>query len=397
MGFMPHAILLIFLKIQMKFLKVIFYFHAYLFNLKIQTNQTAKCHKRKRMNNKNYLSKQIMFAILFFTASHFLLAQKTFTNPILEYGPDPYSTFHNGYYYYTHTMQNCLVLFKTKSLADLKHAEKKTIWTAVANTDYAAEIWAPEFHFIDGKWYVYFAADNGSNTTHRMYVLENDSQDPMKGEWTFKGKIAAETDKWAIDANVFKYKKQLYMIWSGWEGDTNGEQNIYIAKMKSPTEIEGDRVLISSPSNSWELHGALHDEVNPPQVNVNEGPQFLSHNGKVFIVFSASGCWTDQYSLGLLSFKGKDNLLDASAWVKSDQPILQQSFKNKVFAPGHNSFFKSPNGKEDWILYHANSNPGEGCGEKRSPRMQRLAWDKSGNPVIGDPQASGTALKIPAI
>lgn len=349
------------------------------------------------MNQKNYRIKQLLVIILFFVGNTILFAQKTFTNPILDYGPDPYSTFYNGYYYYTHTMQDRLVLFKTKNLADLKNAEKKTIWIAPKNTDYAAEIWAPEFHFIDGKWYAYFAADNGSNQTHRMYVLENNSKDPMKGEWVFKGKIAAKTDKWAIDGNIFSYKKQLYMIWSGWEGDTNGQQNIYIAKMKSPTQIDGDRVLISSPTHSWELHGALHDDVNPAQVNVNEGPQFLSHNGKVFIVFSASGCWTDNYSLGLLTFKGKDNLLDASAWVKSDQPILQQSDKNKVYAPGHNSFFKSPNGKEDWILYHGNSNPDEGCGEKRSPRMQKLKWNKNGNPVIGSPEAAGVPLKIPAI
>jgi GH43 family beta-xylosidase len=294
-------------------------------------------------------------------------------------------------------MQDRLVLLKTRNLADLKNAEKKTIWIAPKNTDYSAEIWAPEFHFIDGKWYVYFAADNGSNETHRMYVLENNSEDPMKGEFTFKGKMAAQTDKWAIDGNVFTYKKQLYMIWSGWEGDTNGQQNIYIAKMKSPTQIEGDRVRISSPTNSWELFGALHDDINPAQVNVNEGPQFLSHAKKAFIVFSASGCWTDNYSLGLLTFTGKDNLLDASAWKKSEQPILSQSDKNKVYAPGHNSFFKSPNGKEDWILYHANSNPGEGCGFKRSPRMQKIIWDKNGNPTIGDPISSGTALSIPTM
>jgi GH43 family beta-xylosidase len=349
------------------------------------------------MKRKKNIVKKMLTLMLFGTITHMALAQEKFSNPILDYGPDPYSTYYNGYYYYTHTMQDRLVLLKTKNLADLKNAEKKTIWMAPKNTDYAAEIWAPEFHYINGKWYVYFAADNGSNDTHRMYVLENNSKNPMEGEWVFKGKIAAQTDKWAIDGNVFTYKKQLYMIWSGWEGDTNGQQNIYIAKMKSPTEIDGDRVRISSPENSWELFGALHDDINPAQVNVNEGPQFLSHKGKVFIVFSASGCWTDHYSLGLLTFTGKDNLLDASAWVKSNQPILQQSDKTKVYAPGHNSFFKSPDGREDWILYHANSKPGEGCGEKRSPRMQPIKWDKNGNPVIGDPLSEETVLAIPAM
>jgi GH43 family beta-xylosidase len=349
------------------------------------------------MTINNSIIKQMLLPLLFCISSGALWAQKTFTNPLLDYGADPYSTYHNGYYYYTHTMQSKLVLWKTKNLANLKNAESKTIWTAPKNTNYSADIWAPEFHFIDGKWYAYFAADNGSNNSHRMYVVANDSDNPFEGEWVFKGKIAAKTDKWAIDGNIFTFKKQLYMIWSGWEGDTNGQQNIYIAKMKTPTEIDGDRVRISKPTNPWELHGALHDAINPAQVNVNEGPQFLEHKDKAFIVFSASGCWTDYYSLGLLTFIGKDNLLDASAWRKSDKPILEKSDRNKVYAPGHNSFFKSPNGKEDWILYHANSNPGDGCGGKRSPRMQQIKWDENGVPVIGEPKASGVLLAIPAI
>ena len=321
----------------------------------------------------------------------------TFTNPLLPAGADPWSIYHQGYYYYTHTTGRNITLWKTKSLSQLKTAPSKVVWTPPTTGPNSRDIWAPELHFLNGKWYLYYAADAGTNQTHRLWVLENASPDPLQGTWTDKGQLKDPTDKWAIDGSVFENNGQHYLVWSGWEGDTNGQQNIYIAKMKSPTQIDGDRVRISSPSNPWELFGALHDDVNPPQVNVNEGPQFLSHKNKVFIVFSASGCWTDNYSLGLLTFTGKDNLLDASAWVKSDKPILGQSDKNKVYAPGHNSFFKSPNGKEDWILYHANSNPGEGCGEKRSPRMQQIKWDKSGNPVIGDPMSEEAVLAIPAM
>ncbi|NEW79128.1 MAG: family 43 glycosylhydrolase [Gelidibacter sp.] len=318
-----------------------------------------------------------------------------FTNPILTSGADPYSTFHDGYYYYTNTLQNKLVLWKTKNLANIKDAESKTIWTPPEDTMYSKNIWAPEFHVIDGKWYVYFAADDGDNSNHRMYVLENKSKDPFNGEWKFKGKISANPDRWAIDGNVFKYKDELYMIWSGWEGDTNGQQNIYIARMKNPLTIEGNRVLISQPTHIWEKQGDLDDEINPPHVNVNEGPQYLEHDGKIFIVFSANGCWTDYYSLGMLSFIG-DDLLDPAAWEKHPKPIFIKSEENSVYAPGHNSFFKSPDGTEDWILYHANSNPGDGCGGKRSPRMQKIKWNKDGTPNLGIPVSEETILKIPS-
>jgi GH43 family beta-xylosidase len=129
---------------------------------------------------------------------------------------------------------------------------------------------------------------------------------------------------------------------------------------------------------------------------VNEGPQLLQNGKKCFIVYSASGCWTDFYALGLLSFTGKKNLLDSTKWKKSPQPLFKQSKENGVYAPGHNSFFKSPDGKEDWILYHANSLPGQGCGSHRSPRAQKFTWNKDGTPYFGKPVKEKIPIHIPS-
>ncbi|WP_208112423.1 glycoside hydrolase family 43 protein [Pedobacter metabolipauper] len=306
---------------------------------------------------------------------------KGFQNPILPSGADPWSTYKDGFYYYTHTLGNRLEIWKTKDLSDLKHAERKIVWTPPAGTSYSKEIWAPEIHFIGGKWYMYFAADNGNNNNHRMYVIENASADPMQGEWQFKGKVSDTSDRWAIDGTVFEYKDQLYMLWSGWEGPINGTQSIYIAKMKNPWTISSERYRISSPVFDWEKDGSF----TAPKVSVNEGPQILEHKNKLFIVYSASGCWTDSYALGLLTFKGTNNLLDSVSWIKSKEPVFKKSIDNGVYAPGHNSFFKSPDGKEDWILYHANDAPGQGCGGHRSPRAQRFSWNKDGSPNFGVP------------
>ncbi len=334
--------------------------------------------------------------VFIFLACSSVAQQKTFTNPLLSSGADPYSFYKDGFYYYTNTLGDRIVLWKTKSLAHLKTAEHKLIYTPLGGTAYSKEIWAPEVLFLNGKWYAYFAADDGSNDHHRMYVLENASADPMQGDWVFKGKIADATNKWAIDGDVFEYNDQCYMIWSGWEGDTNGQQNIYIAKLKNPWTVDGNRVRISSSAFDWEKIGDLHDAANPPHVNVNEGPQALQHDGKLFIIYSASGCWTDFYALGMLSFTGKNNLLDSSVWIKKPDPVFKQSKENGVYAPGHNSFFKSPDGKEDWILYHANSKPGEGCGRHRSPRAQKIVWNKDGTPYFGDPVKEGVELAVPS-
>lgn len=319
---------------------------------------------------------------------------ETFTNPLLPSGADPWVIQKDGYYYYTNTSGGRLSIRKTTSLAKLKDAVQQVIWTPPVGTSYSKEIWAPELHFINNKWYMYFAADDGNNVNHRMYVIENSSADPMEGTWEFKGKVADPADKWAIDGSVFEHDNVLYMIWSGWEGDVNGRQDIYIAKMKNPWTIEGNRVRISSPKYKWERDGDLKGI--PSHVDVNEGPQILRNKGKLFMIYSASGCWTDSYALGMLSFTGKKNLLDSASWEKSAEPKFIQSPENKVYAPGHNSFFKSPDGKEDWILYHANSEPGQGCGRFRSPRAQKFTWNKDGTPNFGTPVRADLDIPVPS-
>lgn len=336
------------------------------------------------------------FLILFLLCSLLSLGQSHFSNPLLPSGADPWVTYRKGFYYYTHTTGRNLVLYKTRSLADLPHATRKVVWRPPDSTAYSKELWAPELHYIRGRWYFYFAADDGHNRNHRMYVLENRSDDPLEGEWEFKGKVADPSDKWAIDGSVFTYRGRRYMIWSGWEGDRNGRQDIYIARLYKPWQIRGHRVRISSPLYDWERHGDLNDSENPPHVSVNEGPQVLRNGKKLFIVYSASGCWTDHYGLGLLTFTGHRNLLDSASWIKSPQPVFATSTQDSVFAPGHNSFFKSPDGREEWILYHANDKPGQGCGRHRSPRAQRFTWKDDGSPFFGRPVKRGEALPAPS-
>jgi GH43 family beta-xylosidase len=343
---------------------------------------------------------KIIAATFFIFFSGIALGQNksinSFTNPLLPSGPDPWVIYKGGYYYYTNTTGNRLVIWKTKDMAQLGTAIKKTVWTPPKGTAYSKELWAPELHYLQGKWYMYFAADDGNNNHHRLYVLENASADPQTGEWIFKGQIGDATNKWAIDGSLFQFNKQLYLIWAGWEGNENGQQNIYIAKLKNPYTVEGERVKISSPVFDWEKHGDLHDANNPPHVNVNEGPEVLMHGDKVFLIYSASGCWTDYYSLGMLTASASSNLLTPSSWVKSPQPVFKQSVQNGVYAPGHNAFFTSPDGKEDWIIYHANPAPGCGCGGQRSPRMQKFNWNKDGTPNFGIPVKTGVPLPAPS-
>lgn len=320
-------------------------------------------------------------------------AQRDFTNPLLPSGADPWVTSRDGVYYYMQTTGRNLAIWKTRDITDLKDAEKKVIWQPPATGPYSHEIWAPELHFVSGKWYVYFAADDGRNETHRIWALENSSADPLAGEWVMKGKVADPSDKWAIDATVFENRAQLYMAWSGWPGDRDGEQDIYIARLKNPWTIDGDRVRLSSPQYTWEKHGDLP---GPRHVNVNEGPEVLFHGSRVFLIYSASGCWTDDYQMGMLQTSVDADLMKPSSWTKLRQPVFTPSATAHAFATGHNGFFKSPDGKEDWIVYHANPEPHQGCGTQRSPRAQPFKWNADGTPNFGAPAHVGSALPKPS-
>jgi GH43 family beta-xylosidase len=253
-------------------------------------------------------------------------------------------------------------------------------------------LWAPELHRWGNKWYIYFAADAGDNASHRIYVVENDNDDPIEGTWTFKAKVNDSSDKWAIDPTTFELNGEHYLVWSGWEGDTDGEQDLFIAHMSNPWTVDSPRTMISKPIYPWEKHGDLPGR----HVDVNEGPEVLLHGNKIFIVFSASGCWTDFYTLGLIQADVGATLLDAKSWTKFNHPFLSTDPMAGAFGPGHNGFFKSPDGKQDWIIYHANPEPREGCGNFRSPRIQRFTWNADGTPNFGTPVPLGQPLEKPA-
>lgn len=322
--------------------------------------------------------------------------QRTFTNPLFSSGADPWIVYNDGFYYYTCTSGTKLFIRKAKNLDDLKTSEQKTIWTPPKGSAWSKEIWAPELHLIKGKWYMYFAADSGHNRDHRMYVVENSSADPTTGTWMFKGKVSDPSDKWAIDGSVFEYRNELYMIWSGWEGNVNGQQNIYLARMKNPWTIEGNRIRISAPELPWETVGDLNNPNDVRHVNVNEGPVALQNNGKVFVIYSGSGCWTDSYCLGMLTYSGKGDILDGASWIKDPDPVFRGKPGSGTVSPGHNCFFRSPDGKENWILYHANPSTGLGCGRFRSPRAQKFTFRKDGSPDFGEPVSLDIPIAVPS-
>lgn len=312
----------------------------------------------------------------------------TFTNPIWERGADPWVVQKDGTYYFTYTQGSRLVLHVTKKVTDLRNATVVNAWVPPPGTTYSKELWAPELHEINGKWYIYFAADDGQDANHRMYVVENTSSSPLRGNWELKGKVGDPTDYWAIDGTILQQDGQLYMIWSGRTGSGLGfPQNLYIAKMSNPWTIDGERVLLSTPQYSWEKHGAA----------INEGPAVIKNaKGEVFLTFSGSGYWTDDYCLGLMKLKPGGDPMNRADWIKYPDPVLTRNDAGSVYGPGHNGFFKSPDGREDWIIYHARNLPDGGSTNYRNARIQKITWKEDGAPDFGTASPVNAPVKKPS-
>jgi GH43 family beta-xylosidase len=306
------------------------------------------------------------------------LALKTvpaFTNPLITSipsSPDPWITCKDGYYYFCLSYRNALWVWKSTTLSGIDRGRKVKVWTPPRSGPNSKQLWAPELHFINGKWYIYYAADDGNNINHRMYVLESVGED-AQGEYIDRGKLTDPADKWAIDGTVLqKEDNSLYFIWSGWPGDRNGLQNLYIAPMSNPWTISGERVLLSTPEHSWESW-------------INEGPQVLQRNGKIFVVYSANRSWTADYCLGLLTNCTGD-VLNPAAWTKTAKPIFQayEGPDSGVYCTGHCSFTQSPDGLEDWLLYHGKESMEKGWATRRT-RAQKFGWNEDDSPNFSQP------------
>jgi len=90
------------------------------------------------------------------------------------------------------------------------------------------------------------------------------------------------------------------------------------------------------------------------------------------------------------------NLLNPKSWHKAPRPVFSSLPAAHAYGAGHNSFFKSPDGREDWILYHANPEPHQGCDGHRSPRAQPFTWNSDGTPNFGVPVSIDTPIPKPS-
>ena len=297
----------------------------------------------------------------------------------LRKGADPWVIENQGKYYWSQSNNSTREIWLWESESLDSPGVKRSIWQAPRRGAFSRELWAPEIWFVDGRYYVFFAADNGQNANHKTYVLVSETDDPYS-KYALFGPLYTGDDfegktnnRWAIDATLFEYRGKRYLIWSGWEDDKD-VQYLYIAPLTEDlTQTDGARVRICANDDYlWE-----RVEEWEGTRGLCEGPEILkAPNGRVFLTYSCGASWLPTYKVGILELVG-ENPLDPNSWKKFSEPFFQSD--EFQFGVGHGSFIRDKEGKTRYY-YHAKTSREPGW--NREVFWRYVEFDEAGFPKI---------------
>lgn len=201
------------------------------------------------------------------------------------------------------------------------------------------------------------------------------------GSYRNRGRMDAELEEYSIDGSVLQTEDgSLYWLYTA-------QHRLGIAPMETPWSVDGSRrSVLAEPTEPWE-RGWI------------EAPEALRHEGRLFVVYSAGHSATPHYVLGRLTHEG-GSLLDSTSWTKHPEPVLAPHVGENggVYTTGHCTFTTSPDGMEDWIVYHGKSwrDPSQQGFAGRRARAQPIHWASDGTPDFGVPLSRHVSVPVPA-
>ncbi len=311
-----------------------------------------------------------------------------YLSPLVLQRADPYLLKHEGKYYFTATCPEYdrIELRCADTVNGIASAPARILWHKHPLGEMACHVWAPELHYIMGKWVIYFAAGHKPHIWRiRPYTLICKGNDPMKDEWVEGGKMQpADGDMYpfthfSLDMTVFEHGSRWYAVWaqkvSTEEGGIEPISNLYIAELASPTKLKTYHVLLSTPDYDWERQGGFW---------VNEGPSVLKSKGKIYLTYSASATGAC-YCMGMLRADQDADLLDPRSWQKDRYPVFETDPALKIYGPGHNTFVEGDEGETLCLLHFRNYEKITGDplnDHNRHAHVMKIAFDEHGVPLF---------------
>ncbi len=237
---------------------------------------------------------------------------------------DPFILLDNGMYYAYGTHAGGGIEVYTS--ADLKKWRLHGL--ALNKDDVWADrwFWAPEIYKVNGKFYMYYSADE-----HICVAISDSPLGPFKQ--TKQEPMIA--DEKCIDNSLFIDDNGTPYLFFVRFNDGN---NVWVA------QLEKDLITIKKET----MHPCIHVSQQWEKVwpRVNEGPFVVKHKGLYYMTYSANSYESPLYGVGCAT---ASNIM--GEWIKYDNNPLLQSPGNLV-GVGHNAMFTDKEGQLR-IVYHA--------------------------------------------
>ncbi len=314
---------------------------------------------------------------------HGKLHQEHFSFPIAENRADPCITFRNGKYYYIATNDadgnHSLYVREADSMAALVSAEEHLILDTNTYDYVGGLLWAPEFHEVNGRLYIFMALTPGEFFCEESHLLElrAGGNPACREDWSAPKRIVradgselCEMGKViTLDMTCFEWEGEYYVIWSQRQflpKDLGAW--LFIAKLNpaEPWKLLSEPVLLSKPDYGWANNHTF----------VDEGPFAIIRESQLIVTFSSAAV-DSSYVVGILTLKKGSSPLIRSSWRKGNYPILTSRSVEGEFGTGHNAYVTDEYG-ELWNTYHARP----GVSGARSSGIRRVHFDPDDMPRL---------------
>lgn len=308
--------------------------------------------------------------------------QERFEFPFAWHRADPCAFKWKGKYYFIATNDrdgnNSISIRRADTIAGLTTAQETKILDTTMYPHMKGLLWAPEFHVIKDKLYIFHAATKDVFHNEQCHVMKlRDGGNPMIPEDWEMSRLVEKADGTqlftkgiTLDMTVFEVDGHYYAVWSQRRYDPyDFGAWLYLAELNpdEPWKLITEPVVISKPDYGWANNCTF----------VDEGPFAILTDKKIILTYSAAAT-NETYVVAMLTAEYGSDLHDPKSWTKINYPLMSSYTRRGEYGPGHNSYVIDDEG-DIWNFYHARP----GINMPRSSGIRRVHFDIDGDPVLG--------------
>ncbi|MEH2213205.1 glycoside hydrolase family 43 protein [Nostoc sp.] len=300
---------------------------------------------------------------------------QTYTNPVYKgYFADPFVWQHEGIYYAigTGAAEAEGTVDEIADAPNVNSNHKSCVFPLLrsfdfVNWDYVGNalqrpdpalgdnFWAPEVAYSDRQFYLYYSVGH-EDKNHQLRVATSDT--PL-GPYQDVGEpvVDPKSCPFAIDPHPFQDDDgQWYLFYARDFLDTSDGVRagtaLVVDKLQTMTKLAGEGKVVLRARSDWQrflanrlMYGEIYDW------HTLEGPCVRKHEGKYYCFYSGGRWETENYGV---DYGVADNVMGPYSDAGNETgPRVLKSVLNFVRGPGHNSIVFGPDGKTEYVVYHA--------------------------------------------